>query len=167
MDASKAKEGDHGTMFRYGEREGFSVDTREYNDLMVPMSYDRLPGQEQFVDARFLVSEGRGLPMIGSSWKRMLICQPPVKLMEMSTVCSRHYVRLQEGVHIASETGSTVGDLYEHAQKTLADPPTCPYPLMLEEVDGDERPHFDIPCEITQVEFATLDPDRDHSQEGD
>jgi hypothetical protein len=57
------------------------------------------------------IGEKGRLLRIGSFWKRMLICQPPIKLMVVQKCCRLHGLLPDNKEAIRSETALTVGDL--------------------------------------------------------
>lgn len=110
----------HETVFSDITREGFDVDSSYRSIMMSPKpEYHYLFGD---VIAHFVLSMSTGrLPIIGDNWKRMLICQPPVKQMRASKQCALHgYVPDANDVLVESETGLTIGHLYECAKQLLA-----------------------------------------------
>lgn len=67
-------------------------------------------------NATILTSKGK-LPKIGAAWRRKLICQPAVKKMQVFICCDRHGTGCQRSDWIESETGLTLGNLYDKAER--------------------------------------------------
>ena len=63
------------------------------------------------------------VPHIGTRWSRMLICQPPIKAMvaAASKFCPNcGSLQLERYNELSSDTGITVGDLYDKVQEVSA-----------------------------------------------
>ena len=111
------------------------------------------------VEARFeRIGRKAHLPRIESNWKRMLICQPPIKHMKVQTYCYRFSMSDNEEL-IHSDTYLTVGDLCERAKRVLAGNVSCPpyhnhSATSGYQYRGDERQL----CEIAEVVFRSIDP---------
>jgi hypothetical protein len=81
------------------------------------------------------------LPRIGSRWRSMLICQPPLHSMTVVTNCcaKSNYVGEIEGEvgTITSDTGLTIGDLYDHTLALGKEHRMCGNAYGVEEHDED------------------------------
>lgn len=72
------------------------------------------------LEAEFTRLWAGGPPKITNRMAKMLICQPPVKHMYLSRVCARCYSTDEDSKgKITSDTGLTVGDLYDRAKPLL------------------------------------------------
>ena len=66
-----------------------------------------------------LESEHSSLPSIGSSCRRMFICQPPLKRMNVCCECRNDHKIDTEERSVRNDTGITVGDLYDEVQRLM------------------------------------------------
>lgn len=78
------------------------------------------------------------LPVVGSRWRSMLIGQPPIRNVSYSVSCSVEYGQNAhcvvygpppysvQGLTIESETGVTVGDVYDEAERRFEAHEGCP-----------------------------------------
>lgn len=71
-----------------------------------------------------VLGEKKRLSRIGSTWRRMFICQPPIKEMA-GYLCYHEHRHARPSRWIASETGLTVGDLHDAARSILGLGPSC------------------------------------------
>ena len=80
--------------------------------------------QSHHAEIHVLYTDKKIKPLIiGSRWKRMFICQPPIKDMELMTMCrdsedslfaSKESYKL---FSLSSENGITVGDVFQRAKR--------------------------------------------------
>lgn len=61
------------------------------------------------------------LPRVGARYRRMFICQPPLKWMTINLDCysNRHFGYPELPPTITSEQGLTIGDLYDCTKKLM------------------------------------------------
>ena len=69
------------------------------------------------IRARFSVLPQQRLPNIGSRYRNMFICQPPVQQMQPTMCCCQRISGALDPV--TSEHGLTIGDLYDYAKALL------------------------------------------------
>lgn len=73
------------------------------------------------------------LPTIGTRWKRMLIVTPPIYSLSVHCECFGQFymapgmLNYPKVYTITSETGITVGDCYEAAERVLREHAVCPF----------------------------------------
>lgn len=75
-----------------------------------------------YVDINLRVNGNGRLPRVGSRYRAMLLCQPVVKKMHVSTVCCR----ARNTRKINSRTGLTIGRLLDTAQSMISKHRLCP-----------------------------------------
>lgn len=84
----------------------------------------RILGNELRLTAGF--SKATRLPRIGTRWRKMFICQPPVSEMAVSTACCAHQRNKDEPPNIIrSATGLTMGHLYDWTEALAAEHRMC------------------------------------------
>jgi hypothetical protein len=87
-------------------------------------------GNNLTVSAGFPNSDER-LPRIGSRWRAMYICQPPIKQMTIRLACCSHdagiggVLRSAKEFTVTSESGLTIGDLYDKTKALVAEHRFC------------------------------------------
>lgn len=62
---------------------------------------------------------------IGNRWRRMFICQPPVHEMKFTTNCCGPWDDNSVGNTMRSDTGFTIGDLYDATKSLVLEHRTC------------------------------------------
>lgn len=68
--------------------------------------------------AEFIINKDTSkLPKVGTTWRDMLICQPPVRRMDAFFKCAAHGRTFCSQFIVSSENGLTVGNLYDAAEK--------------------------------------------------
>jgi len=65
------------------------------------------------------------LPRIGTRWRRMFICQPPIKEISVWDQCRNYQGSRNEPRVIKSESGFTIGDLYDLTKEVMAEHRFC------------------------------------------
>lgn len=111
-------------LFREG---GFRCTLTNYNNTR-PQA---LPGTFA-VRAYFFPFPGQHLPKIGSKYRRMFICQPPIKQMKVYLSCCPRdrelgFLPQLEVCTVSSDGGLTIGHLYDCARKQMDEHRWCPY----------------------------------------
>lgn len=90
-----------------------------------------LASDEMPVAAEF-VSLGSRLPVIGTRWRRMFVLQPPIHEMSATVSCCTISRTRMDPQIITSETGITIGDLHDAAQKLWNEHRQCTNAGMLQ-----------------------------------
>ncbi|KAK4545779.1 hypothetical protein LTR36_002733 [Oleoguttula mirabilis] len=69
---------------------------------------------------------------IGTRWRRMFICQPPVHEVTISCACCSSKYKHTELRKLRSESGVTIGDLYDMTETLVTEHRTCVYASALQ-----------------------------------
>lgn len=150
---SAFQENEYDNVFK-SDYPGLRVRTAKYDGRTWNLIYAHAPGNEGLVQAQFFqAGKERFLPRIGTTFRKMLICQPPAYHMTVESYCCTHRIIEEEISPVHSNTGLTVGDLYDQASQILMSP-SCP----LSKSFGSTTDFRKHPCEILYIEFKSYDP---------